>query len=178
MRPGRRITCTLQDTAIPPTPQDVQPITAPGILVFPPGAYPLKPFDQLELYWGLWTMPTGASYVDITMFAFRGWIFDPTAPTFRDPGSMDLQPSPANTDMYLETFLQLDTTSGLEIPFQARIRKTAADGSVSAGAGPTNYRTGTRHSFPIEEDMIGFLIQSDGMSGTGSMSLFGVLGSE
>lgn len=179
MRPGRRITCILQSTAIPAVPQDVAAIAVPGMLVLPPQNYPLKQYDQLEIYWGLWAMPIGATFVDLTMVAFRGFIYDPTAPTFRDPGSMDLQPLPGFTDMYFETFLQLDTTNGLEVPFQARIRKTAADPTIiGLGAGPTSYAIGTRHSYPIEEDYLGFLIQSDGADGTGSMSLFGVLGSE
>lgn len=178
MRPGRRIPFTLETVGIPPTQIEQATVFQVQIAVFPRqmGLYPLKQFDQLELYWGLWDFPDAASYVDLTLIGFRGFLA-PLASGIANtiPGYT------GNTvfrEFYSEVFLALDATNELEIPNQARIRKTAADPTLFATDTNTSYRMGSRHSFPIEEDHFGFLIQTDGDDDTGSQSLWGILGSE
>jgi hypothetical protein len=174
MRPGRRVPFHLVTLAIPEVEIEEQPLSQTQILTFPKqiGLYNLKQFDQIEMYWGLWTMPTGASFVDLTLIGFRGWAL---GSGFMFPAFMA---SSFPLEIYAAQFLQLDTTTPAVFPFQERIRKTAADAPIATTDIVEPVRMGTRLSFPIEEDYIGFLIQHDGTDATGSQTLWGILGSE
>jgi hypothetical protein len=155
-------------------------ILAPELYLLPPqlSIYPLKQFDQLELYVDVNTMPTGASFVDITLITFQAFLNGNTIappPTALEVGEADQ--AGFFDVIYLQQFLELDPTTPADFPFQDNIRITAAAATIVTASGAT-YTLGKRVSFPIEEDYIGFLVQTDGTSNTGVMSMRAILGAE
>ena len=176
-RPGRRFPTNLVYAHNPQEAIADSPIVFPEMCVFPPrlGIYPLKQWDQIELYVKLVEMPEGATFVNLTMFGFEGDFPRAAFPGAYLPGTV--YPGGFVNEIYLEQFLQLDTTNGWEAPFQARIHLTATSPTIVMDAGDT-YILGQRFSFPVEEDYIGWLIESDGASNTGDIALWAILGSE
>ena len=177
-RPGRRFPVNLVGAFTPTVAAIGVVIPSAELFIFPPrlGLYPLKQWDQIELYVSLPLFPTGATFVNIGLVGFEGLINTATFPDTQLPGT--IYPAGVSFEVYEEQFLQLDTTNGFEVPFYADIHYTTTDKVVSMTQGPQNYAIRRRFSFPIEEDYIGFLVQQDGDNNTGVLSLWAVLGSE
>lgn len=159
---------------------DYVTVQADGLYIFPltQGLYPLRRYAQCELYWGLWAMPTDATFVDLQLFGFRAELDDPTqvSPVPTELGF--IAQGMERFEIYGAQMLELDFAANLIHPHPAVIRKTAADATFTPSF-PFNtnlYTLATRFSFPIREDRFGFRITTDGTNETGSMTLWANLG--
>jgi hypothetical protein len=152
-------------TATPPeTEIDYVAIFSPAIYLFPKaeGLYPLKRFNQIILYWGLWAMPATATHVQITPIAFRSFL-DTQAPLF-NVGAL------AHGQQKFEWYeFQVITGTAPATTVPLNFRKTAADPTLAYNG--QTYHRATRYMLPISEDYIGFLVEHDGTSPSGLMTL-------
>lgn len=158
--PGRQWTGNL--VLLPPAPPETEidyiaPAT-PFIAVLPKnkGAYPLKEFNQLNLNFGLWEMPEDATYVDVTLIKFRGFLIPPGNPS-RDVGTIST--GTVRYEFFLDQFLEVDGITNKLDPEAFTIRHTAAAPTLAYNG--QTYSMGNSYNFPLKDDFVGFLVQSD-----------------
>lgn len=138
------------------------------------GIYPLSLDDnQISLEWNLKTLPTNATYVQITPISFAGFSQFPGKPAIV-PG-ID---SGGNFMIQAFTFDNLDTTNNRVNPYNYTIYRSAVDTTIALPDNSGTSRTfqiGTHHLIPVADPYIGFYIQHNGTNATGSMTLVATL---
>lgn len=133
--------------------------------------YPLSLDDnQISIEWNIRTMPTGATYVQLTPISMAGFTQFPGRPSII-PG-IDLGYGAYGLQRF--TFDGLDTTNNRVNPGNYTIYRTAADTTLalpdSKGISRT-FALGTHHLIPVADPYIGFFIEHDGTNATGSHSI-------
>jgi len=173
MKPDRRLLKAL--VLLPVTPQEtpidyISPPT-PFLAVFPKarGATPLKDINQVNLNWGVWSMPSGATYVDISLVYYRGYLIPPDASSFNVGVIATGVPQP---EIFREQVLVFDPVTGRFLPYARTIRTTAPAPTLAynanvyndAGAPSTAGAPspgGGHFSFAYQDDYAGFLVESN-----------------
>lgn len=174
--PGRRWTGNL--VLLPSKPQETEidyiaPVT-PFIAVFPKakGLYPLKEFNQVVLNFGLWAFPAGgATFVDVTMIKFRGFLVPPDASAY-DAGTVAT--GTVRFEFFQDQYLIPDSVTNMLDPFPRTVRFTAAAPTLVYNG--QNYREGASIAWPVCDDFIGFLVESDAVDATGLYTMSATLG--
>lgn len=168
-------------TANPTQIDHISPVT-PFIAIAPrnKGIYPMKEFTQIQLNVGIWALPAGATFVDITMIKFRGFL-RPQSGATQDTGS--IATGTPRLEFFRDQYTQVDGITGLLDPFPATIRFIGAAGTLVYNgqnyddAGQSAGNGGGSFSFPITDDYVGFLVESDDDVGAGTYTLSVTLGS-
>jgi hypothetical protein len=173
MRPDRRLLKSL--VLLPSVPQEtpidyISPVT-PFLAVFPKarGGTPLKDINQVNLNWGVWSMPAGATFVDISLVYYRGYLIPPNASSFNVGVVGTGVPQP---EIFREQVLVFDPVTGRFLPFARTIRTSAPAptfaynanlyndaGAPSVAGAPS--AGGGHFSFAFQDDYAGFLVESD-----------------
>lgn len=138
------------------------------LYLIPPefGCYPLTGVNQLILNWTLYTMPTAATYVQIGPVSFRNLLVTVDGGT-PNVGYVVSGTGVLNLEFNAFTFDQLDSINGIVKPHPYYIRKTAVD-SATFGTSTLVSAIGSRHAIPIADRYVGFFVNHDGTTGTGS----------
>lgn len=138
-------------------------IPASSAYLFPSEWYPLDHSTQISLLWKLDTLPTGASYVDLTPFTFEGIDLDLVGNTTVDlTGGTEVN----SLNRYLWQFDELDSTNNRVLPHPYTIHRTVIDAGVY----------GRRYGLPIcPGEYVGFLVVHDGTTNTGIHTLSAVI---
>lgn len=160
--------CRLSDISAEPGGANIATV---DLWSFPIDYYPLDDdINQVILHWMIITMPTGASYVDLTPVSTRALVAsldNQKGPFYVRPGS-----GTYTSEIYRFTWDATDATNNRVTPKNYTWRETAAHGTVvvTNGSGAT-YNYGRRLALPTADPYLAFLIQHDGSLNTGSMIL-------
>lgn len=130
-----------------------------------PGVYPLAGINQCILKWYLATMPTGASFVSIQPVSARAILFASSAA--ESVGT--IANGARRLEFFGHTFSNYDTTNNRTNLYRDRFWKSAIDGTLSVDS--LTYNFGSRVAIQLADPYLAFLVQHDGTTNTGSMSV-------
>ena len=155
--PGRNAQETQIDYIDPPT---------PFIAVMPKARsiYPLRELNQMNVYFGVIAMPADATFVNFTLVKFRGWIIPPDASSF-DAGCFAT--GTARYEIFAEQVLIYNSVTGFFDPVPQTVQITGPTPTLAYNSQTYNYfggapgQGGGSFSFPITEDYVGLLVESD-----------------
>lgn len=156
-------------------------------LAIPPkarGLTPLKEVNQIQLNFGVWALPPAATYVDFTMVKYRGLLIPPDASSITAGVIATGLPQP---EIFRDQSLIFDPLTNRWRPFSITIRIDAPAPNLvinafnynDAGApGAPGFPSlgGGSFSFPVQDDYVGILVESDDNQGSGKYTLSATFG--